>query len=274
MTQLLRIGGVPEHFNTPWVDVCADAPDLRWEPFPGGSGAMRAALEGGALEACLLLTEAAVAHRAAGSDAAIVATWVEQPLVWGIHVHAWSRYQTPDDLAGEPFAISRFGSGSHLMAFVEAHERGWLQTERDAGRDLRFEVVGDLQGARVALQEGRAAAFLWEVLTSKALVTAGEWRLIGTRAAPWPAFVLVARRDVATAHGDRLRAAFDAAVARAAEMRADPMRAAPHIARRWGLQVEDIDAWLATFRWDARYGVDPDALGRAEAMLRGLGAIR
>ena len=50
------------------------------------------------------------------------------------------------DLKGQRAAISRFGSGSHLMAYVNAMELGW-----DTRSDLEFEVVKDLDGAVEAL---------------------------------------------------------------------------------------------------------------------------
>ena len=129
---VLNVGGVPEHFNAPWYiattrsDFHARPYSVRWTNFPGGTGAMCAALADGSLDVAVLLADGIVASTLSGNTARVIGTYVASPLYWGIHVHADSDHQTPEDLAGAPFAISRFGSGSHLMTYVEAHARGWL----------------------------------------------------------------------------------------------------------------------------------------------------
>ena len=59
------------------------------------------------------------------------------------------------------------------MAMVDAQQRGW-QPE-----NVKFEIVGDLEGARRALADGRADVFMWEKFTTKHLVDSGEWRRVG-----------------------------------------------------------------------------------------------
>lgn len=66
---MLRIGGVPEHFNLPWRDVLADRDD-EWIDVDGGSGAMARALDGGELDIAVMLTESAV--RAIGDGLACI----------------------------------------------------------------------------------------------------------------------------------------------------------------------------------------------------------
>ena len=60
----LRIGGVPEHFNLPWLRLAEsgalDDLGVAWRDVPEGSGAMAAALRAGELDAAMLLTEGAV----------------------------------------------------------------------------------------------------------------------------------------------------------------------------------------------------------------------
>ena len=56
---------------------------------------------------------------------------------------------------------------------VDAQQRGW-QPDR-----LKFEIVGDLEGARRALAKGSADVFMWEKFTTKHLVDHGEWRRVG-----------------------------------------------------------------------------------------------
>ncbi|HJR69338.1 MAG TPA: ABC transporter substrate-binding protein, partial [Gammaproteobacteria bacterium] len=127
----LRVGGVPEHFNLPW-HLALEARrfaslgiDLAWRDYPGGSGTMAKALRDGELEAALLLTEGAVAGVADGAPFKVASLYTESPLLWGIHVPAASRLKSVADVRGARYAISRRGSGSHLMAVVHAQAQGW-----------------------------------------------------------------------------------------------------------------------------------------------------
>ena len=68
--RVLRVGGVPEHFNAPWhtaakAGLFAERGiDVRWTDFPGGTGAMAKALRDGELDVAILLTEGIVAAAA------------------------------------------------------------------------------------------------------------------------------------------------------------------------------------------------------------------
>ena len=135
---------------------------------------MAADLRRGELDLAVLLTEGIVTELHHHDHSKILATYVRTPLTWGVHVHNSS---TCHDVAalhkaegGARFAVSRMGSGSHLMAAVDARSRGVDPAS------LQYEVVGSLQGARQALAEGQAAAFMWEKFTTKPLVDSGEWR--------------------------------------------------------------------------------------------------
>ena len=165
---LLRVGGVPEHFNLPWhllLEARGAAQlgiEARWQDFPEGSGAMAAALRENRLDLAMLLTEGAVAGAAAAADGfKIVSLYTESPLIWGIHVPAASEMRSVADIHGKRYAVSRRGSGSHLMSFVHAREQGW-QTD-----NLDFVVVRDMQGAIDAFAAGAADVFFWEKFMTK-----------------------------------------------------------------------------------------------------------
>ncbi len=262
----LRIGGVPEHFNLPWMRLLArgtaDAVGVEavWEDFPGGTGAMRDALAEGRLDLAMLLTEGAVAAIAAGAPFRILSCYTESPLLWGVHVPAASKFTGPEQLEGARIAISRFGSGSHLMAYVLAEQRGWRPDT------LRFVAVGDLEGAVRAFEHGRADVFLWEKFMTKPLVDAGRFRRVAEFSAPWPAFVCCAA-DAALARSKApLLRLIEAALESARELAADPGAPAA-IAARYGLLEADAAAWLATTRWARAIEVDGAAFDRAAAVL-------
>jgi ABC-type nitrate/sulfonate/bicarbonate transport system substrate-binding protein len=268
----LRIGGVPEHFNLPWHLALearrfdALGVEVAWRDYPGGSGAMAKALRDGELDAALLLTEGAVAAVSSEVPLEIVSLYTDSPLVWGIHVPAASRFRTVADLAGARYAISRMGSGSHLMAFVHARAQGWPVEQ------LELVTVGSLEGAVEAFAAGNADVFLWEKLMTKPLVDEGKFRRIGELTAPWPAFVVCAARGL----GRDERAALGRAVAlvldEARALRARP-DAAPLIARRYGLRAGDVAEWLGTVRWSARVGVAASDVGEACTALGSLGVL-
>ena len=265
----LKIGGVPEHFNRPWRRLVEarllepDDVDLQWRDFPDGSGAMAAALDTGELDAALLLTEGAVAGIARGGAFAIASVYVESPLIWGIHVPARSRFESVADIEGATYAISRFGSGSHLMCYVHAKEAGW------SVRDLRFATVGSLTGAIEAFSVGSADVFFWEKFMTQPAVDAGHFRRIGEFRAPWPAFVACVARAASPRKHAALSIALPRALDEAQRLVRDP--AAPNeIAERYELEPGAVRDWLGTTRWAVRPGIASADVERVTSVLREL----
>jgi len=153
----IKIGGVPEHFNLAWYltlkngEYKAEGINLRWQDYYGGTGAMTKALREGDIDMAVILTEGIVKDIIDGNPSKIVQTFVQTPLIWGIHVAHHSEFKTIEDLKGTRAAISRYGSGSHLMAYVNAENNNWnLET------DLKFEVIDDIDGAANALTDKTA----------------------------------------------------------------------------------------------------------------------
>jgi hypothetical protein len=152
----------PQHFNAPWHTAAsrglfeACGLDVEWSDFHGGTGAMTKALREGSIDVAILLTEGIVADLHRGCPAKILGTYVSSPLTWGVHVHESSPLQSIAEAhaAGAKVAVSRFGSGSHLMACVQAHSRG------HDPKSLKFHVVNSLEGARTALRDGLADIFV------------------------------------------------------------------------------------------------------------------
>ena len=74
----IRVGGVPEHFNTPWHLANAAGKyaevgiALEWVEFPGGTGAMASALRNDQIDVAIGLTEGIVADILKGSPARII----------------------------------------------------------------------------------------------------------------------------------------------------------------------------------------------------------
>lgn len=262
----LRIGGVPENVNAPiylasenaWADR-----GISFEEFPSGTGAMTRALADDRIDIAVALTEGLVNAIAQGSDFSLLGMYTESPLIWGVHVPAASTW-SEESLNGARFAISRYGSGSHLMAMVEARRRGW--------RDLNFVVVNDLPGAREALESGQADVFLWEKFTTKPLVDSHEWDRIGEWVTPWPAFAIAIRNDVFLQRREDVDLWFKQLQESVAEFAELPNRV-DWIADRFGLQPSDVLVWLRGTTWRAEMGVSQSMLTGVLDVLKDAGLV-
>lgn len=249
--KVIRVGGVPEHFNMPWHWAMEQGLfkekglDVSWQDFPGGTGAMNRALRQQEIDIALVLTEGIVTDIINGNPSKLVQFYVNSPLVWGIHVPANSDIQHLDDLKKRPFAISRKGSGSHLMASILAQDLGW---EPD---DLIFEVVGNLTGARKAMAEGTAFGFLWEKFTTKPYVDNGEFRRIGVLPTPWPCFSIAVREEFLLQNESAVQQLLTILNHVCSSWKTQeelPKR----IAERYQLELTDVQQWLSITEWNSQ----------------------
>jgi len=186
----LQAGGVPEHFNLPWHLAIEDDAfkkagiDLVWTDQPGGTGQMTKALRDETLDIAVLLTEGIVADIIKGNSSLLVQQFVRSPLIWGIHCAANASFNNINDIKNARFAISRQGSGSHIMAYVFAEQQGWDPTQ------IETVVVGNFEGARAAFKNGKADILLWEKFMTKPFVDSGELKRIGETITPWSCFMI------------------------------------------------------------------------------------
>ncbi|MBK8499766.1 MAG: ABC transporter substrate-binding protein [Flavobacteriales bacterium] len=268
----LRIAGVPEHFNLPWLlalerraFVRANI-ELKWSTVPEGTGRMCAMLRSGEVDLAVLVTEGAVRDILNGAPNRIVATYVDTPLTWGVHVGAQTAITKPDELKKVPFAISRFNSGSHLAAMSYAQAHGWTPTEGD------LVVVNDLAGAVERLKAAEPIAFLWEKYTTKHLVDAGTLRCVDEHVSPWPAFVIVATEAVLAQHPKEVQRVLKVIRDQAAGLM--QKKTAPEmIAQRYKMSLEDVKAWFAGVKWNTGGVVDNAALKRVVETLLSVGML-
>ncbi|MAT89554.1 MAG: ABC transporter substrate-binding protein [Flavobacteriaceae bacterium] len=245
----INIGGVPEHFNYPWYITLRDKSyhehgiNLRWKDFFGGTGQMNKALREGTIDMAVILTEGIIRDIALGNPSKIVQGFVDSPLLWGIHVAKNSSYQKVSDLKGTKAAISRFGSGSHLMAYVNAEQQGW-----DTATDVDFTVVKDLEGALQALPEGDGDYFMWEKFTTKPYVDDGPFRLVGECPTPWPCFVIAVRNELLEELPEAVQHILDTINA-VTETFKEREHISELLANRYDQQQVDIKQWLSLTEW-------------------------
>jgi len=246
----LKIGGVPEHFNYPWYQTLKDKAynqqdiNLRWKDFPGGTGQMCTALRSGDVDIAIVLTEGIIKDIGEGNPSKIVQTFVKSPLVWGIHVAKNSSFKEVSDLETATVAISRYGSGSHLMAIVNAYNYGWDIEQ------LKFKVVGDLQGGVDALTNGEADYFMWEHFTTKPLVDNNTFRRLGDCPTPWPCFVIAVRNEVLENYPEEIKEILNTINSQTKSFK-ETEGIDKVLAHRYEQQIEDIQQWLSITEWES-----------------------
>lgn len=245
----VKIGGVPEHFNYPWYLTLKDklyqkkGINLRWEDFPGGTGQMTAALREGQIDLAVVLTEGIVRDIVLGNPCRIVQVFVSSPLIWGVHVASKSTFQDVNQLKGQRAAISRMGSGSHLMSYLQARTLGW-----DTNSQLNFEEIKDLSGALQALPAGKADYFLWEKFTTKPYVDQGIFRRIGEVPTPWACFVIASSNRFMEENPEVLDQILEIINHNTAQFK-DLDQIDEQLADRYGQQLDDIRQWLQLTQW-------------------------
>ena len=244
-----KIGGVPEHFNLPWRMAIEEGRfrekgiQLHWSDMGGGTGQMIRGLETGSLDIAVLLTEGITKAVLQGLDARIIQVYVTTPLHWGIHVPYHSQITSVDQLENQTFAISREGSGSHLMAYVKANQEGWDTTK------LKFNVIGDVYGGLWALQNDEAQAFLWEKYTTHPYTEQKKCRYIDEVVTPWPCFVIAAIKEVVDKHLDDLEIICDVVNERARDLKKNE-DVVDLICWRYNLRHGQVENWLQETDWN------------------------
>ena len=245
----LKVGGVPEHFNYPWYltlknkEYTQENINLRWQDFPGGTGEMCKALRSGEVDIAIVLTEGIIKDIAEGNPSKIVQTFVKSSLIWGIHVAAKSKFKSIKDLEHAVIAISSFGSGSHLMAIVNAFNQGWNVAT------LKFKVIDNLQGGIDALKNGTADYFMWEHFTTKPLVDNGTFRRVGDCPTPWPCFVIAVRNEILEKHHTEIKKVLDIINEQTKDFK-NIENIDKILAKRYEQKLEDIQKWLKITDWN------------------------
>ena len=267
----IRIAGVPEHFNLPWHlaiengDFKKEAIDLQWTDVPEGTGKMCQMLRKGSTDIAIILTEGIVKDITVGNPPKIVQVYVETPLIWGIHVAAQSKYENLAQLEGTKAAISRIGSGSQLMAYVNAGNQKW-----DAN-SLSFEIVNTIDGAVTALTEGTADYFMWERFMTQPLVDKGIFRRIADCPTPWPCFVVAVREEILNQNPEIITKILEVINSNTLNFKSLP-NIIKKLAVRFHQKEEDLEKWLALTEWSQNQ-LSENVLNNVQNQLLELGII-
>lgn len=245
----LKVGGVPEHFNLPWRMAIEEGKfrdegiQLHWSDMGGGTGQMIRGLENEAIDVAILLTEGGTRAILQGLDAKIIQVYVNTPLRWGVHVPYHSDFETVSDLENKTFAISRYGSGSHLMSYVMAHQQNWDT------KGLKFNVIGDVYGGLWALENDEAQIFLWEKYTTHPYTEQKKCKRIDEVVTPWPCFVIAVRNEIYEKYPEELKRMCQVVNQKALELKKNE-NSIDLISWRYNLRRSHVENWLNETDWN------------------------
>ena len=269
----VTIGGVPEHFNLPWHLAIENGffskedIDLNFQICKGGTGQMCKMLEDGDLDMAVLLTEGAVKHIIEKNKFKIVQVYINTPLVWGVHTGYNSDLSNYNQAFEASFAISRYGSGSHLMPQVDAHFK-----QKNIG-DSQWKVIKNLDGALEALQHKEDLVFYWEKFTTKPYVDSKQLKRIGEFITPWPCFVIVANNHfIQDSFGDIQKLL--KVINYTAHQLMDATNAIDMFIERYNMLPADAHQWFYMTEWNTESAISPKMLNNVMQILLDCGVIQ
>jgi len=244
----IKVGGVPEHFNYPWLKCIDDnlfeknQLKVEWIDCHGGTGEMASSLDSGEIDLAIMLTEGCIKEIESGKDFTIVQKYIESPLLWGIHVDAHSTYRNIEDLEGKTAAISQYNSGSHLMTHVLADREDW-----DLDK-LNFKVCKTLNGAIKALKNKKADYLMWERFTTKPYVDQNHLSHLGNCKTPWPCFVIAAKNKYYFEHKLQIDKMLDVVNFQISSLKKD-QNLSDILSQKYEIDYNDIKEWLSITEW-------------------------
>lgn len=221
------------------------------------------------LDVAVLLTEGMVADIVRGSKAAIVQTYVSSPLTWGVFANAQAPFTKLEDYPTKRFAVSRIGSGSHLMAQVFAAEYNYQLHESNP-----FTVVGNLDGAVEALVKDQELLFLWEEFTTKHLVEQGVFKMINKFETPWPCFVIAARKEVLDKRPEEIVKMLSIINTECKAFMDDREGSLQLVMDRHQLNKEDAMTWFDRTTWQCNSQIDAMVMNKVISHLYNLKIIK
>ncbi|MFY0598351.1 MAG: ABC transporter substrate-binding protein [Cyclobacteriaceae bacterium] len=273
MIPQIRIGGVPEYFNLPIYQAIEKGVfqdrgiDLVWENVSEGTGAMAKKLSSGELDLAVILTEGITKSIIDGNPSRIIKNYVESPLVWGVHVPYSKGILSLDELDKKKIAISRFGSGSHLMSFLLAQRENWEK------EDFAFHVINNLDGARESFGNHETNVFLWEKHTTQPYVDAKEFDRIDHVETPWPCFVIAANNDALSKNTSNIKQICD--LINGACMSLQSNHNLPKIiSDTFNLKLENTEKIANEVKWSTKTEVNGEALHKVMNTLSELDLIQ
>jgi sulfonate transport system substrate-binding protein len=247
------IGGVDEAFNVPFKRVLQRKPEIAkgvefvWQDFAGGTGQIMRALNANEIQVATVLTEGVVSDIYKNNQSRIFSSYVISPLEWGVHAHEDSRLEKVSDIKDALIAISKYGSGSHLMPILNAYENRW-----DV-HGLKFKEINNLTGGLNALKNKEADVFFWEKHTTRSYLKSNQLKYIGSFSGPWGAFVVAVNNQLDASDLTNLTALLGLVLEEASNFKLSHL-SAPSITRFNNMDLPTAQSWLKTTRFASVVG--------------------
>jgi len=244
----IRVGGVPEHFNLPWHLAIEnglfekEGIEVEWTVFKGGTGQMTRALRKNEIDVCILLTEGIIADIVNGNPAKLIGKYLNTPLIWGVYTGIHNSVTQYGEIYDKQYAVSRFGSGSHLMPIVDANSK------KIKLKHSQFEVIKNLDGALESLATNATDAFYWEKYTTKPYVDSGLLKHLGDYVTPWPCFMMAATNSVLERAHKSIERLKRVIYFTTKQFMTSPT-AIKEVSERYHQKIEDVEAWFHATEW-------------------------
>lgn len=181
-----------------------------------------------------------------------------------------------DALEGRVIGVSRIGSGSFVMGYVLADQKGWPASPTAKEPYSSVAVLDNFKNLRDAVNSRRADFFMWEHFTSKKYYDSGEIRRVGEIYTPWPSWMIVASTKLTQGgHLDaRVQDLFTKLDAGVAHFNAHNDEAVDFIAANLDYSKADATEWLKTVKFPpATGGVNMDVVNHCVSILRKAGVL-
>ena len=245
----IRIGGVPEHFNLPIHlanengEFNNEGIEIEWINYSGGTGEMTKALRDNEVDICILLTEGIILDITNGNPSKIISEYVNTPLCWGIHTSVNNSINEYSQIYKKRYAISRNGSGSHLMAQIDANGQGIELKES------QFKIIKNLDGALSSLEKLDTDVFYWEKFTTKPYVDAGLLKRVGEFPTPWPSFMIAASDAILKTYPNEIVKMLAIIHNSCKTFMKTSQTVIPQVSERYQLKLEDAENWFHRTEW-------------------------
>ncbi|KAI9298846.1 hypothetical protein K502DRAFT_362065 [Neoconidiobolus thromboides FSU 785] len=250
----LKVGLVPEHFSSPVYQVINKEENeflknnlnVNVLNCPAGTGEMLKKLHNNEIDIAFVVTEGFVSAKLKGDqDIIALGTYVESSLCWAASTGKNRKFDDVKDIKNPVFGISRIGSGSHVMAQVMAQETGWDE------KNLKYEILNNIDGLSNGVQNEAADLFLWEHFTTKPLYDSNTLKKIGQVVAPWPSFLIVAHRSIITKYLSELGLFMNALNKIVTAFKDDEISSKEFVKNHFKYSSEDVEAWFSKVEYPA-----------------------
>lgn len=253
----INVTGVPEHFNLPWK-LCLEEKlfpadiEVVWRDEPSGTGAICTALRNQKADLAVCLTEGIVLDIEKGNPSTIIDIFVNSPLIWGIHISSSRTEKHIEDFVKPNYAISRFQSGSHLMAHLESKSRNKPIAPG------QWKQIQTLTNAIQSLSKRETDIFFWEKFMTMRYVDNNILIRIGEFPTPWPCFVVAARTSFLNQYPKEIQTVLEIVQARAEKLQKDP-DLYKLVNTRFNIAEPKAKLWSDAVEWNTK-PIAPDIL--------------